>query len=106
MPASLFSWFCHFLANIISSDHVNDYCMLEKDKDNKPSLWMCYGGGAGFGGYGGYGGYIRRMRFFEFDMGPGRVVTYKRLEWGDTEARIDEMLIVDGATVKGPDELH
>ncbi|KAL2002709.1 hypothetical protein VTN02DRAFT_6140 [Thermoascus thermophilus] len=82
-------------------DHVNDYCMLETDHENKPSLWMCYGGGAGFGGYGGYGGYIRRMRFFEFDMGPGRVVTYKRLEWGDIDSRIDEMMIVDGATVRG-----
>jgi hypothetical protein len=32
------------------------------------------------------------------------VVTYKRLEWGETEARIDEMMIVDGGTVKGHDE--
>lgn len=89
------------------SDHVNDYCMLEKDENsNKPSLWMCYGGGSGFGGYGGYGGYVRRMRFFDFDMGPGRVVTYKRVEWGETEARIDETMIVDGATVIGPQENH
>ncbi|PTU18414.1 hypothetical protein P175DRAFT_0504337 [Aspergillus ochraceoroseus IBT 24754] len=84
-------------------DHVNDYCMLGKDQDEKPSLWMCYGGGAGFGGYAGYGGYIRRVRFFEFDMNPGRVVTYKRLEYGATEARIDEMMIVDGGAVKGPE---
>ncbi|KAL1849273.1 Phosphatase dcr2 [Paecilomyces lecythidis] len=88
-------------------DHVNDYCMLEKDENNnKPSLWMCYGGGSGFGGYGGYGGYVRRMRFFDFDMGPGRVVTYKRVEWGNTEERVDEMMIVDGATVIGPQEKH
>ncbi|KAL1984087.1 hypothetical protein VTN96DRAFT_9587 [Rasamsonia emersonii] len=85
-------------------DHVNDYCMLEKDDKGKPNLWMCYGGAAGFGGYGGYGGYVRRMRFFELDMGPGRVVTYKRLEWGDTESRVDEMMIVDGAAVKGVGE--
>lgn len=78
--------------------------MLEKDDKGKPNLWMCYGGGAGFGGYGGYGGYVRRMRFFEFDMGPGRVVTYKRLEWGDTESRVDEMMIVDGAAVNGVGE--
>ncbi|EAW10698.1 metallophosphoesterase family protein [Aspergillus clavatus NRRL 1] len=84
-------------------DHVNDYCMLNKDKNEKPSLWMCYGGGAGFGGYGGYGGYVRRIRFFDFDMNPGRVVTYKRLEYGEVEAKIDEMMIIDGGTVKGPD---
>ncbi|KAL4933873.1 uncharacterized protein BDV17DRAFT_278930 [Aspergillus undulatus] len=83
-------------------DHANDYCSLSKDASQKPSLWMCYGGGAGFGGYGGYGGFIRRVRFFDFDMNPGRVVTYKRLEYGDTDSRIDEMMIVDGGMVKGP----
>ena len=61
---------------------------------------MCYGGASGFGGYGGYGGFIRRMRFYEFDMGPGRIVTYKRLEYGDTESRIDEMMIVDAGQVR------
>ncbi|KAJ5898998.1 hypothetical protein N7495_003742 [Penicillium taxi] len=84
-------------------DHVNDYCMLEQDANEKPSLWMCYGGGAGLGGYGGYDGYVRRIRFFDFDIGPGRVTTYKRLEWGETEAKIDEMMIVDGGAVKGPE---
>ncbi|PYI30186.1 hypothetical protein BP00DRAFT_487578 [Aspergillus indologenus CBS 114.80] len=84
-------------------DHVNDYCMLNRDHEEKPSLWMCYGGGVGFGGYGGYGGYVRRVRFYDFDMNPGRVMTYKRLEHGETEARIDEMMIIDGGTVKGPD---
>lgn len=83
-------------------DHVNDYCMLDRNSKQKPSLWMCYGGGVGFGGYGGYGGYIRRVRFFDFDMGPGRVTTYKRLEWGDTDARIDEMTLVDDGAVKDP----
>ncbi|KAL4896739.1 hypothetical protein BDV59DRAFT_199090 [Aspergillus ambiguus] len=85
-------------------DHVNDYCMLDQDQNDKPSLWMCYGGGAGFGGYGGYGGYVRRIRFFDFDMNSGRVMTYKRLEYGETEAKIDEMMIVDGGAVKGPQE--
>ncbi|KAE8148308.1 hypothetical protein BDV25DRAFT_131356 [Aspergillus avenaceus] len=83
-------------------DHVNDYCMLGKNQEEKPSLWMCYGGGAGFGGYGGYGGYVRRVRFFDFDMNAGRVVTYKRLEYGETESKIDELMIVDGGAVKGP----
>jgi hypothetical protein len=81
-------------------DHVNDYCMLNRDMNNKPNLWMCYGGASGFGGYGGYGGFVRRMRFYEFDMGPGRIVTYKRLEYGDTESRIDEMMIVDAGQVR------
>ncbi|PLB38770.1 uncharacterized protein BDW47DRAFT_116975 [Aspergillus candidus] len=87
-------------------DHVNDYCMLNKDRNDKPSLWMCYGGGAGFGGYGGYGGYVRRVRFFDFDMNAGRVMTYKRLEYGEIESKIDEMMIIDGATVKGPEQGH
>ena len=78
--------------------------MLNRDNEEKPSLWMCYGGGAGFGGYGGYGGYVRRVRFYDFDMNPGRVVTYKRLEYGETEAKIDEMMIIDGGTVKGPEQ--
>lgn len=90
------------LADVLS-DHVNDYCMIDKAHDHKPSLWMCYGGGAGFGGYAGYGGYVRRVRFFDFDMNSGRVTTYKRLEWGETEAKLDEQLIVDGGTVKNPD---
>ncbi|KAJ5125517.1 hypothetical protein N7448_004837 [Penicillium atrosanguineum] len=85
-------------------DHVNDYCMLEPDANDKPSLWMCYGGGSGLGGYGGYNDYVRRVRFFDFEIGPGRVTTYKRLEWGQTEAKIDEMMIVDGGAVKGPSE--
>lgn len=91
-------------ADLISSDHANDYCMLEHDSQEKPSLWMCYGGGAGLGGYGGYKDYVRRVRFFDFDMGPGRVTTYKRLEWGQTEDKLDEMMIVDGGAVKGPSE--
>lgn len=83
-------------------DHVNDYCLPANDKNGKAALWMCYGGGAGFGGYGGYGGYIRRMRLFEFDMENARIKTWKRLEWGSAEdlaKRIDEQVIVDGGTV-------
>ncbi|KAK2785731.1 hypothetical protein FQN52_008280 [Onygenales sp. PD_12] len=79
-------------------DHANDYCMLEKNGET-PALWMCYGGGAGFGGYGGYGGYVRRVRFFDIDMNSARIMTYKRLEWGRTDAKIDEMMIVDGGKV-------
>lgn len=78
--------------------------MLEHDENDKPSLWMCYGGGGGLGGYGGYNDYVRRVRFYDFDIGPGRVTTYKRLEYGLTEAKIDETIIVDGGVVKGPTE--
>lgn len=60
---------------------------------------MCYGGGAGFGGYGGYGGYHRRIRFFEFDTNEARITTYKRVEYGDTERRLDEQIIVEGGVV-------
>lgn len=80
-------------------DHVNDYCLPAQGKDKKPALWMCYGGGAGFGGYGGYYGYHRRVRFFEMDMNEARITTWKRLEWGDIERRIDEQIIVDGGRV-------
>lgn len=77
--------------------------MLDRDATNsKPSLWMCYGGGVGFGGYGGYDGYIRRVRFYDFDLNSGRVTTYKRLEWGDTQSRIDEMKLIDGGAVLDP----
>jgi Calcineurin-like phosphoesterase len=80
-------------------DHVNDYCLPANNKNGKPALWMCYGGASGFGGYGGYYGYHRRMRFFEFDMNEARITTYKRLEWGNTETRLDEQIIVDGGRV-------
>ena len=92
------------MIHFLSSDHVNDYCMMGQDLEHKPSLWMCYGGATGFGGYGGYGNYIRRVRFFEFDMGPGQIKTYKRIESEDTASRIDEMVIVDGGSIKGPEE--
>ncbi|KAI5288170.1 hypothetical protein KEM52_001277 [Ascosphaera acerosa] len=87
-------------------DHVNDYCMLQEKKDEpgQPALWMCYGGATGFGGYAGpgYGDYVRRARVFDIDMNAARIVTYKKLEWGDTESRVDEMLIVDGGHAVRP----
>ena len=79
-------------------DHVNDYCLPNNNKAGKAALWMCYGGASGFGGYG-RGWYHRRMRFFEFDMNEARITTYKRLEWGDTESRLDSQIIVDGGKV-------
>lgn len=57
---------------------------------------MCYAGGSGFGGYAGYGGYTRRIRLFEVDTNEARISTWKRLEYGDIEKRIDEQIIVDG----------
>ena len=60
---------------------------------------MCYGGGSGFGGYGGYGGYLRRLRFFDIDTNEARITTYKRLEAGQGEGRVDEQIIVDGGHV-------
>ncbi|KAI1197217.1 calcineurin-like phosphoesterase [Nemania serpens] len=86
-------------------DHVNEYCMLSTDEENgKPELWMCYGGGAGFGGYGGYDGYARRARFFDIDMNTARITTYKRLEYGEIDKRIDQQIIVDGGNVMPPPE--
>ncbi|KAL7625158.1 Phosphatase dcr2 [Parahypoxylon ruwenzoriense] len=84
-------------------DHANEYCMLSTNKETKkPELWMCYGGGAGFGGYGGYGGFVRRVRFFDIDMNEARITTYKRLEYGDTSSRIDQQIIVDGGGAIAP----
>jgi 3',5'-cyclic AMP phosphodiesterase CpdA len=77
-------------------DHANEYCALSSHDDGRPGLWMCYAGGAGFGGYGGYGGYHRRIRFFDIDVNEARITTYKRVEYGDLEKRIDEQIIVDG----------
>lgn len=73
--------------------------MLSTDEieqgEQKPKLWMCYGGGAGFGGYGGYNNFIRRVRFFDLDMNVGRITTYKRMEYNQTDIRIDEQTIVE-----------
>ncbi|KAI9817870.1 MAG: hypothetical protein M1827_000989 [Pycnora praestabilis] len=82
-------------------DHVNDYCALLPPKDDTPGIWMCYGGGAGFGGYAGpgYGEYHRRVRFFEVDTNEATIKTWKRLEFGDIEGRLDEQLIVEGGHV-------
>ncbi|KAI4260076.1 MAG: hypothetical protein LQ352_000455 [Teloschistes flavicans] len=92
------------LAVSCGHDHVNDYCALTKTSQSRPELWMCYAGGAGFGGYGGYeqvieGGYHRRVRVFEFDMDEARIRTWKRLEYGEKEKKIDEMVIVKGGKV-------
>ncbi|KAL5460688.1 hypothetical protein PMIN06_002616 [Paraphaeosphaeria minitans] len=76
-------------------DHANDYCMLSKNQQSDPELWMCYAGGSGFGGYGGYDGYHRRIRVFEVDTNQARISTWKRLEYGDVASRLDEQIIVD-----------
>ena len=87
-------------------DHANDYCVpgLAKsahDAKPQPALWMCYGGGAGFGGYGGYGGYRRRLRFFDIDMNEARITTYKRIENGPLkDKKVDEQIVVDGGRVR------
>lgn len=88
------------LAISCGHDHVNDYCAMAKDeKTGKPELWMCYAGGSGFGGYGGYNGFVRRARVFSIDANEGRIRTWKRVEWGETEKRIDEQIIVDAGKV-------
>jgi hypothetical protein len=76
-------------------DHANDYCALSQTEQGNPALWMCYAGGSGFGGYGGYNGYIRRVRLFDIDMNEGRITTYKRVEYGEVDKKIDEQIIVE-----------
>ncbi|KAF2751974.1 Metallo-dependent phosphatase [Sporormia fimetaria CBS 119925] len=80
-------------------DHVNDYCALSVTEREEPELWMCYAGGAGFGGYGGYNGYVRRARVWEVDAEQARIVTWKRVESGEVDKRIDEQIVVDGGRV-------
>jgi hypothetical protein len=63
---------------------------------------MCYAGGVGFGGYAGYGGFHRRVRVFEIDTNENRITTWKRLEYGDIESRLDEQTIVNGGRLVGP----
>lgn len=71
----------------------------------KPALWMCYGGGSGFGGYGGYPAgpdnrpYVRRVRFFEIETNGATITSWKRLEHGDTERRVDESVLVSQGRV-------
>jgi hypothetical protein len=77
-------------------DHANEYCALSSNDAGNPALWMCYAGGAGFGGYGGYNGYHRRVRFFDIDLNEARIRTYKRLEYGDLEMKVDDQIIVEG----------
>ncbi|KAF4591938.1 Metallophosphoesterase domain protein [Ophiocordyceps camponoti-floridani] len=91
-------------------DHCNDYCSLslsgdrdpKKHKPLTPSLWMCYAGGVGFGGYAGYGDYVRRVRLFEVDTNNARITTWKRLEFGNTAAHVDQQIIVDGGRPIAP----
>lgn len=68
-------------------------------KHGKPALWMCYGGGSGFGGYGGYDDYVRRIRLFEVEANGAQIVTWKRLEHGETERRLDESVLVSQGRV-------
>ena len=35
------------------------------------------------------------MRFFEIDMNEARITTYKRVEYGETNKRIDEQILVE-----------
>ncbi|RMZ79446.1 hypothetical protein DV738_g3353, partial [Chaetothyriales sp. CBS 135597] len=93
-------------------DHVNDYCVpgiptqpsdeqLTSDPEH-PAIWMCYGGGVGFGGYGRSAYYHRRLRVMEMDMNEARVTTWTRLECcGEevTSKRWDETILVDGGQV-------
>ena len=87
------------LAVSCGPDHANVYYSLSKTPEGKPELWMCYAGGSGFGGYGGYDGFVRRVRVFEFDMNEARIVTWKRLEYGETEKQLDRTIIVDSERV-------
>jgi len=90
-------------------DHVNDFCALlpkQKNQDSseasQPRLWLCYGGGAGFGGYCSYGGtrYHRRSRVWELQTKTGSLKTWKRVEY--SMERVDELVLVESGAVVDP----
>lgn len=83
---------------------MNEYCSLSLNEMEKPALWMCYAGGAGFGGYAGYGEFHRKIRIFDFDMNEARVTTWKRTEFGEVDAKIDEQIIVNDGKPVGKSE--
>jgi hypothetical protein len=87
-------------------DHVNDFCALlpqqaQQDDDNhqKPSTWLCYGGGSGFGGYCSYGRkrFHRRSRIWELDTNIGSLKTWMRVEYAVD--RVDELVLVENGVV-------
>ncbi|KAM7209849.1 Metallo-dependent phosphatase [Rhypophila decipiens] len=97
-------------------DHVNDFCALlpqqqeetKQDGDStpqpQPSLWLCYGGGSGFGGYCSYGGlrFHRRTRVWELDTSTRSLKTWKRVEYA--MGRVDELVLVESGAVVDPRE--
>ncbi|KAK3366470.1 Metallo-dependent phosphatase-like protein [Podospora didyma] len=92
-------------------DHVNDFCALlpqqtqqDGDKTPQPSLWLCYGGGSGFGEYCSYDGmrFHRRARVWELDTSTGSLKTWKRVEYAMD--RVDELVLVESGAVVNPRE--
>jgi hypothetical protein len=90
-------------------DHVNDFCALlpeQRQQDGneapQPRLWLCYGGGSGFGGYCSYGGmrFHRRSRVWELDTSTGSLKTWKRVEYAMD--RVDELVLVESGAVVDP----
>lgn len=63
-------------------DHCNDQCILDDSVEGSPPVWLCYGGGTGYGGYGKYPdkdglNYQRRIRFFDVDTQGSTISSYK-----------------------------
>ncbi len=90
-------------------DHVNDFCALLPqqtqqcgNETSQSRLWLCYGGGTGFGGYCSYGGtrYHRRSRVWELHTKTGSLKTWKRVEY--SVERVDELVLVESGAVVDP----
>lgn len=71
----------------VGHDHVNDFCQLQPPGVTdvvSENVWLCYGGGTGFGGYGGYpdndGDFKRRVRIFDVDMNLPFIDTWHRVQ--------------------------
>ncbi|KAK0712096.1 hypothetical protein B0H67DRAFT_602632 [Lasiosphaeris hirsuta] len=71
---------------------------------NHPGLWLCYGGGCGFGGYCSYHRvrFHRRARIWELDTSAGSLTTWKRVEYA--MARVDELVLVESGAMVDPRE--
>lgn len=89
----------------VGHDHANDYCLFTDDSESGDidrRVWLCYGGGTGFGGYGGYpdeeGFYKRRVRIYDVNMEVPSIKTWHRIE-GDEERENILTLVNNGIPV-------
>lgn len=89
-------------------DHVNDFCALLPQETlqggnaaPQPGVWLCHGGGSGFGGYCSYDKvrFHRRIRVWELTR-YGGLTTWMRVD--STTDKVDELVLVESGAVVDP----